>query len=70
MGVERYCGRVIDFTTATYFPATERFAKICDCGRGHFQIPPKAERAEFKRQNTIAQRLASEGICDEQEHYT
>jgi hypothetical protein len=34
------CSRDIDLSRATYFKDTHRFAVVCDCGRGHFQVPP------------------------------
>jgi hypothetical protein len=34
------CGRPVEFSIATYFGETNRYAMVCECGMGHFQIPP------------------------------
>lgn len=43
------CGRMVDLSTAGYFKSTSRFSMVCECGRGHFQIPPKIGRPAVVR---------------------
>ena len=33
------CGRLVDMATAEYFPQTTRWARVCECGYGHFIGP-------------------------------
>jgi hypothetical protein len=40
------CGRMVDLSAASYFKSTSRYAMVCECGAGHFQIPPKIGRIQ------------------------
>jgi hypothetical protein len=37
------CGRALDFISAPFFKDTNRWAIVCECGRGHFMPGPKPE---------------------------
>src|SRR5271157_4174517 len=38
------CGRLVDFTTAEFFPSTSRYSVVCECGQGHFMPVAKVEK--------------------------
>ena len=34
------CGRLVDLSVTPFYPDSNRYAKVCECGRGHFLPRP------------------------------